>query len=403
MKKILLTFIIGVLTVSFTFAYTQKQLDESTANYKVFVETKIWPKLATLWEEKLRKILPLVDTLVKKYELSTTLSDSKKLQKIAILLAFKEVISEKLEDEFSDINSILNVVNTKYGPVFVISDTRCWDVCKTEELISSMRGISWLKDAKIVELDFSSTQAKDLLKTTWITVLPAVIFPDNSVEELSIYLKPTNNKNYSLELWSTFNPYESRSAKWFKLLDQSVLWVIKKDSYIKWNTDAKILWLEYSDMECPFCAKLHNSWTIWELEKKYWTQLAYSLQHFPLNFHKNAFTAAQYLECTWKLKWENTFYRLKDKIFTSQNSSVEFIVTTAVWELSVDNKLLIDCVESKEFDAKITAQQKRWTSLFWVTWTPGNVLINTITWEYEVISWAYPTTEFVKIIDRLLK
>ena len=44
---------------------------------------------------------------------------------------------------------------------------------------------------------------------------------------------------------------------------------------------------------------------------------------------------------------------------------------------------------------------KRGTALFGVTGTPGNVLINNETGEYEVLSGAYPTASFEQIIDRL--
>jgi len=53
------------------------------------------------------------------------------------------------------------------------------------------------------------------------------------------------------------------------ILDKKVLAEIKENSYLKGNKDAKITWLEYSDLECPFCAKLHNSGTPEELVKKY--------------------------------------------------------------------------------------------------------------------------------------
>jgi hypothetical protein len=39
---------------------------------------------------------------------------------------------------------------------------------------------------------------------------------------------------------------------------------------------------------------------------------------------------------------------------------------------------------------------------FGVTGTPGNVLINNATGEYEVLSGAYPTPAFEAIIDKLL-
>ncbi len=396
--------LLTILTFSSTFAYTQTELIAKTNTYKTIIKQKIGGKLTKISESKLRKILVLVDTLVLKYKNKKNITDKKKLQKIAILMAFKEIVNEKLENEFDDISNILKQVDKNYGPIFIVSDKRCTNVgCDTTELVSKLKEIPSLKDADIVILDFSSTQAKNLLKTSSITKLPAAIFPDNSVKELANFLQPTTNKSYFLELSSTFNPYEKLSGKWFKILDKNNLSIIRKNSYIKGNANAKILWLEYSDMECPFCAKLHNSWTPKDLEKKYGTKLAYSLQHFPLWFHKNALPAAHYLECVWKIKWKDAFYSLEEKIFSSKDSSEKFIIETAVWEMWISNKDLVNCVDNKEFSFKITAQQTRGTKLFGVTWTPWNVLINTTTWEYEVISGAYPTSEFVKIIDRLLK
>jgi protein-disulfide isomerase len=47
--------------------------------------------------------------------------------------------------------------------------------------------------------------------------------------------------------------------------------------------------------------------------------------------------------------------------------------------------------------------QNAGAQLFGITWTPGNVLINNNTGEYDIISWAYPTASFETIIDKLLK
>jgi len=63
---------------------------------------------------------------------------------------------------------------------------------------------------------------------------------------------------------------------------------VKAESYINGNKDAKITWLEYSDLECPYCAKLHNSGTPEELIEKYGDDLNIIFNHFPLSFHKNA-------------------------------------------------------------------------------------------------------------------
>lgn len=402
MKKILVTLIVSVLSIGSAFAYTQVELDSKIATYKTVLSAKIWPKLENISEEKLDKILILVDTLILKYESDTSLSDSRKIIKVGMLMAFKEIVSEKLEDDFSDINAIFNAVNEKVE-IIIITDERCWETCATDELISQLKNIPSLGDANFVEMDYSEDVAKSTLASTWIDFLPAAIFKNNDISELSNFLKPTNDFKYSLELGSIYDPTISRSAKGFRYVDLSVISTIVWDSHIKWDKNANILWLEYSDMECPFCAKLHSNWTHEELEEKYWNQLTYSLQHFPLDFHKNALTAAEYLECVWKIKWTEAFYQLEDKIFASTDSSKDFIIETAVWEMWINKETLASCFDNNEFTSKITSQQERGTTLFWITGTPGNVLINTETGEYEVISWAYPTSSFIDVIDKLLK
>jgi hypothetical protein len=77
------------------------------------------------------------------------------------------------------------------------------------------------------------------------------------------------------------------------------------------------------------------------------------------------------------------------------------LLDIATW-LWADETTLTACVNANTFDSKITNQMSLWTELFNVTWTPWNVLINTETLEYDILSWAYPVSSFENIIDRLL-
>jgi protein-disulfide isomerase len=74
------------------------------------------------------------------------------------------------------------------------------------------------------------------------------------------------------------------------MLENDKLQAVKDSSYIKGNKDAKITWIEYSDLECPYCAKLHNAGTVEALTEKYGDKLNIMYNHFPLDFHKNAQT-----------------------------------------------------------------------------------------------------------------
>ena len=57
----------------------------------------------------------------------------------------------------------------------------------------------------------------------------------------------------------------------------------------------------------------------------------------------------------------------------------------------------------KDVSQKVKDQLGRGGEVFGITWTPGNVLINNETGEYEIISGAYPTVAFESVIDNLLK
>jgi protein-disulfide isomerase len=81
------------------------------------------------------------------------------------------------------------------------------------------------------------------------------------------------------------------------VLDKETLNKIKTNTYLKGNKEAKISLIEYSDLECPFCAKLHKSDVPTKIEEIYSDKVNIYFNHFPLEFHKNAMPAARVLEC----------------------------------------------------------------------------------------------------------
>src|SRR3990167_4501114 len=176
---------------------------------------------------------------------------------------------------------------------------------------------------------------------------------------------------------------------------------IKKDVYVKGNADAKITWLEYSDLECPYCAKLHaTDGTPKTVSEKYGDELNIVFNHFPLYFHNNAQTAAEILECLAVQKGSDAFYSLINTSYESKDSTKDFLVKEAV-KLGADQTKLNKCLEDKTFTKKVTDQMQAGTDMFGVTGTPGNVLINNETLEYEVISGAFPASAFIELIDKL--
>ena len=204
--------------------------------------------------------------------------------------------------------------------ITIIDDARCtW--CWTQKLLSQLKQVPFLKDSIFTIRDFSNDGIKEMMIWNELKNIPAVILSNNNVDkDLKDTLITLKDWRFLVNTGVKFNPFFAKEN----------LEEIKNDSYIKWNIDAKITWLEYSDLECPYCARLHNSDVESALKQKYWNDINIIFNHFPLDFHKNAIPAAQILECVWEEKGSEWFYSLLQKSFWAEDSKKSFLIDEAV-------------------------------------------------------------------------
>ena len=301
----------------------------------------------------------------------------------------------------SNTNINTNTSSTWAIEVTVYEDKRCND-CNVDQLISQLKQIPALSQVNFIKKDFSDEWTEQYLKDNSITLLPAIIFNRSYIDpSINSYLTETTSWEYTLLVWASFDPYAKRSDKWFLIVDKEKIKEIKSSSYIKWNTEAKITWLEYSDLECPYCAQLHNSWTIEAIEEKYWDNINLIYNHFPLEFHNNAQVWWEIIECAWEQKGSDIYYKLLVVSFKEKNSTKSFLIDEVV-KLWANKESIEKCLSENRYTEKVKNQMATWRNLFSVQWTPWNIIINNETWEYSLLSWAYPTNSFITIIDKLL-
>ncbi len=184
-------------------------------------------------------------------------------------------------------------------------------------------------------------------------------------------------------------------------LSQDDIAGVLKDTYTQGNKNAPIVWIEYSDLECPFCKRLHDSGAIKNLEAKYGDKLAFVFKHYPLPFHPTALPAAQNAECVAEVSGSAKFYAFVEGIFV-QGTPTQSVIDSVLKGIGVDAKKVKACVDAGKYKDKINANQSEGSSKFGVNGTPGNVLINTKTGKYEVVSGAQPEANFDAAIARLL-
>jgi len=401
MKKIIAHLILLILLVNIFWFYN--------TNANSIISTKNELRKIKNWDNLIIKI----DTIVEKFSSNEIILKELETKINELIDEFKNNNSTKYQNikkilSYFDIRIKFSLLKLKESKLLwkititIINDKRCSD-CNTDLIIKQLKLIQTLKNIEIKVEDFADEWVWEYLKTNNINSLPVVLFNNNEIDKnINGFLIEIPSGEYSLQIWANFNPFIKRSDKWLPILDVEKLKEIKKDCFIKWNIDAKITWLEYSELECPYCVKLHNDWTNKSLIEKYSKDLNIIFNHFPLDFHKNALIWAEILECLWEQKWSNSFYSLIEKSFSSKNSNKDFLLEEAV-KLWANSEDLEKCLSENKYQEKIKKQQKNGKDIFWINWTPWNVIINNETWEYEIISGAYPLKTFEDIIDGLLK
>lgn len=91
------------------------------------------------------------------------------------------------------------------------------------------------------------------------------------------------------------------------------------DSPMLGDTNAKITIVEFSDFECPFCAR-HFTQTYPEIKSNYIDKGIVRLifKNYPLPFHSSAQKAAEAAECA---KEQGKFWEMHDRLFTASPST----------------------------------------------------------------------------------
>lgn len=184
-------------------------------------------------------------------------------------------------------------------------------------------------------------------------------------------------------------------------LSQDDIAKLTKDTYVKGDKSAQILWIEYSDLECPFCKRLHDSGAIKNLEAKHGDKLALAFKHYPLPFHPTAMPAAQAAECVGEAGGTSKYFAFVESIFAKGTPSQD-VINAAVKEIGLNADTIKKCVDGGKFKARVDSHMAEGSSKFGVNGTPGNVLINTKTGKYEVVSGAQPEANFDAAISRLM-
>ena len=152
----------------------------------------------------------------------------------------------------------------------------------------------------------------------------------------------------------------------------------------------KVTIVEYSDFQCPFCARAFP--TIKEVLSTYGDKVELVYKHFPLAFHPEAQKSAEASECA---KDQGKFWEYHDKIFENQASLSTANYKKWAADLGLDTSKFNTCLDSGEKAALVQSDFKEGQGKG-VSGTP-TFFING-----EQLVGAQPLSKFKEVIDRQL-
>lgn len=201
--------------------------------------------------------------------------------------------------------------------------------------------------------------------------------------------------------WQQEEPTDIAPSQWPDQAMIDKLNTIKKDWYVSGNPDAQITILEYSDLVCPFCKRQSAQGTLEKVLEKYNGKVNRIFRQSPLvNLHPTAPKAAEWAECAGELWWAEKYYEYLVKAFALTDTTDETIKQVAK-DMWLKTAKFDQCLDSGKYTAKVNAQLQEGQG-FGVSWTPGNVIVNSTNWQYVLVAWAYPVEKFVEEIDKML-
>jgi protein-disulfide isomerase len=166
--------------------------------------------------------------------------------------------------------------------------------------------------------------------------------------------------------------------------------------------DAKVALIEFSDFQCPFCARFAID-TLPELRKRYIDAglIVFAYRHLPLSIHPLAAKAAEAAECAGS---QGRFWAMHNQLFATPNTLTEAAFQQIAIKIGLDPDRFDTCLKS-ETAAKISADAEL-ARVLQVSGTP-TFFVGTIEQDRRVrvkqrLSGAQPIAAIAEVLDKHL-
>ncbi len=169
-----------------------------------------------------------------------------------------------------------------------------------------------------------------------------------------------------------------------------------ENRHVLGSEKAKVTIVEFSDYECPFCARVHP--TLERIVEESQGDVAWEFRHLPLSIHRNAESAALAAECVAELGDNDAFWEFSDYLFANQSSLSDSIYKTGASSVGVSESDFAACLLRSDI-AKWVDEDSQAAAALGGGGTPFSVII------YEdgstrAVAGALPYEQFKALVQR---
>lgn len=163
------------------------------------------------------------------------------------------------------------------------------------------------------------------------------------------------------------------------------------DDPFKGGKNAKVTIIEFTDYQCPFCARARP--TVKQILENYGDEVKYVLRDFPLSFHAQAQKAAEAAQCAGD---QNKYWEYSEVLWQNARSLDVANLKKYAGQLKLDQSKFDQCLDSNQYAAEVKKDIAD-GSKAGVTGTPS-FFING-----QMLTGARPYEQFKEIIDTELR
>lgn len=170
---------------------------------------------------------------------------------------------------------------------------------------------------------------------------------------------------------------------------------VTDEDWVRGDLDkAKVVMVEYSDYECPFCSRHHP--TLQTILDEFGDDVAWVYRHFPLtSIHPNATPAAVAAECAGELGGNDAFWEMTDGLFENISNLGPATYDRLAADIGLNAGEFSECLDSGKYESKV-AEHQRGGAAAGVTGTPGTFING------QLVPGAVPVDQVRSIVQGLL-